>query len=131
MIMLELIISYGCISSFNLVARRGIGSGMAPGLGNGRKQGGDGISTGLSLKIWVRKRIFFDVNISIIISISISIRRDLNGPQSEERVVSRDWGLQKNLFVVNISISIMGFSLEMQTITLRDIFGFAKEYLLI
>ena len=34
----------------DLVARRGIGSGIAPGLGKGRKQGGDGISTGLSLE---------------------------------------------------------------------------------
>ena len=35
---------------WHLVARRGMGSGIAPGLGIGRKQGGDGISTGLSLQ---------------------------------------------------------------------------------
>ena len=35
---------------WHLVARRGMGSGIAPGLGIGRKHGGDGISTGLSLQ---------------------------------------------------------------------------------
>ena len=42
-------------------------------------------------------------------------RRDLNGPQS------KDLGSEKNLFDVNISISIMGLSMEMQRVTLRDL----------
>ena len=49
---------------WHLVARRGMGSGIAPGLGIGRKHGGDGISTGLSLQK-------VDVNIIIIIIIII------------------------------------------------------------